>query len=96
MGMDSVMAAGGASGLQRNGDRERAQKLREACREFESVLIYQLLRQMRSASGSAFPGGGFAGGIYGGMLDWELARRASEAGGVGLADMLYRELSGDR
>jgi Rod binding domain-containing protein len=69
-------------------------KLRELAAEFEAILVGQLLATMR---GPGLKGGVFpeAPGreIYQGLMDQEIAKAVSRSGGIGLADMLVRELS---
>ena len=71
--------------------REAAQDpLRAACKEFEAVLLQMLLREARRSAG---PGeAGFARGVFEQWQDEQLAGRMSEAGGIGLSDLLLRHL----
>jgi flagellar protein FlgJ len=68
-------------------------RLREAAAEFEAIFVARLLEAMRGslAGGGILPSGaGHA--IYQSLLDSELARTVSRGRGLGLADMLVREL----
>jgi len=69
-------------------------RLKEACTEMESFLWSFVLRQMRE--------GGVKGGLFAEspamdsfneMLDGERAREMSRGGGLGIGEMLYRELA---
>jgi Rod binding protein len=69
-------------------------KLKAACREMEAVFLNMLLGEMRKS----VPKGGLIDESSGeeimrSMLDSELTKNMSQAGGIGLADMLYRQLS---
>ena len=78
---------------QLHGKVDDADALRKAAKQFESVFMAQLLKQMRSTihSEEMFHGG--AGeDIFTEMLDEEFAKKMSERG-TGIADMLYRQLS---
>lgn len=66
--------------------------MRKACQEFEAVLIRQMLSAMRSSASTPSLDGGSVGRTYREMLDSELADRMAEAGGMGIANVLYRYL----
>jgi Rod binding domain-containing protein len=69
-------------------------KLREACQGFESVFLSKLFSEMRST----IPKDGLLHGQYEeqyySMFDKALCDKLAESGGIGLADMMYRELKG--
>ena len=68
-------------------------ELQKACNEFESVLISFLLKEMRATvDKSGLIDGGKSEELYQSMMDVELARKLSSAGGLGLAQMLYDQL----
>ena len=74
---------------------EDAEKLREACRQFEAVFLAQLLQKMRdTVPEDPLLGESSATKIYYSMLDWEMAQQMARTQSIGLADMLYRQLSG--
>jgi flagellar protein FlgJ len=68
-------------------------QLRKAAQDFESVFLGHMLKTMRSTSVST-PGmaGGTGGRMYRDLLDDELAKSISRGGGLGLADVLVRDL----
>ncbi len=68
--------------------------LDEACAEFESLFIYQLLKEMRES----IPDDGYLGEstqskTYTSMFDIEIARKISNQRGIGLADFLRQQLA---
>jgi peptidoglycan hydrolase FlgJ len=68
--------------------------LKKACKEFESMLIGQMLKKMRDT----VPKNDLFGSkdkeeIFQSMLDDETAKNLSENGSFGLANMLYSQLS---
>lgn len=69
-------------------------ELREACRGFEAMFLSMMYKQMRATvpEDSLF-GESNAQKIFEDMRDSELMKQAAESGGVGLADMMYRQLS---
>jgi soluble lytic murein transglycosylase-like protein len=75
-----------------NGDEADAARAAEACREFESLLIYNMLSSMRRAFSSEDRGDGLGGDLFGSMMDEQLSMAMAEAGGLGLADMLAQGL----
>jgi len=69
-------------------------QLKKACVELESVFIYHLLKEMRAT----IPESGSMGGesikeMYSHMVDSQLARKLSSDGGVGLSELLIRQLN---
>lgn len=67
--------------------------LKKACKEFESVFTYQLLKSMRSTVEKCdLFHGGQGEEIYESLLDQELAKSVSEGGEKGLAHLLYQQL----
>ena len=69
-------------------------ELRHATREFEAFFINMLFRQMRQSTGnehSLIPKSN-AEQIFQEMLDEEKSRIAADSGGIGLADMMFRQL----
>jgi len=68
-------------------------KLQEACRQFEALFIYQLMERMRATvPKNDFWGDSSGVQIFQGMMDEELAKGMSQAGGIGLGKMLYEQL----
>ena len=69
-------------------------KLKDACKGFESMFIQLMWKEMRKTvpENSLF---GESNGekIFRDMLDTEMSDRMSEAGGLGLADVMYKQLT---
>src|SRR4051794_5226307 len=71
--------------------------LREATQQFESLFISQLMKSMRdTVPQSHLMGSGSGQQLFREMLDQELAGRVAESGGIGIGEMLYRQLSPNR
>lgn len=67
--------------------------LKKACVEFETYFINTLFKEMRSSSEvTGVIEKSQARGMFEGMLDEEMSKKMSEAGGIGLADMLFKNL----
>jgi flagellar protein FlgJ len=67
--------------------------LREAAKQFESLFTKMMLESMRSASMGDPMFGSDQGDMYQDMADDQLAVQLSQGRGLGLADMLIRQLS---
>ena len=68
-------------------------KLRQAAQDFESVFLNHMLKTMRqSATSGPGMGGGSGQRMYRDLLDDELAKSIAKGGGLGLADVLVRDL----
>ena len=68
--------------------------LRAAAKQFESLFTKMMLQSMRSASFGDPMFGSDQGDMYQDMADDQLAVQLSQGKGLGLADMLIRQLSG--
>jgi Rod binding domain-containing protein len=70
------------------------QRLKKACKQFESVLVGQMLKQMReSVPKTDLFGSDEKESMFRGMLDDEIAMNASNSGAFGLADVIYSQLA---
>jgi peptidoglycan hydrolase FlgJ len=69
-------------------------RLHAACTEMESLFVNYLIQQMRATiDKSGFISGGRAEEIFTSMLDVELSRKISAAGGIGLSSILEEQLN---
>ncbi|MBM3282701.1 flagellar biosynthesis protein FlgJ [Candidatus Gottesmanbacteria bacterium] len=69
--------------------------LRQACQDFESIFIFHLMKNMRQTVPKSYSMlyGGLSEDIYRSMMDEEIARNIARGPGIGLAEILYRQLS---
>lgn len=72
----------------------QAKKLREACEGFEAMFLSMMYKQMRAT----VPKDGLFGhsnaiDIFEDLRDTELMNAAAKSGGIGLADMMFKQLS---
>lgn len=72
--------------VSKNIDAHRNAKTLKACQEFESVFLSMLWRDMTSSSG-------LKGGNWDVMLSQVMGKAWADAGGIGLAKVLYSQLS---
>ena len=71
-------------------------QLQNVCNEMESLFINYLFKAMRATiDKSGFISGGRAEEIFTSLLDVELSRKISAAGGIGISKILLEQL-GDR
>lgn len=71
-------------------------KLEKACREFEAVFVRYLLQKMReSVPRDGIEGSSSERELYESMLDTAMADSISQQGQMGLADLLYQQVSPD-
>ncbi len=72
---------------------QKEKKLREACEGFESIFIQKMWEEMRKTLPKSTLLHGREEQFWQGMYDQELAKKLTSAGGIGLADMMYNQLS---
>lgn len=72
-------------------------KLKESARQFESILIAQMLKSARESGGSWFGGGeDEAASTATGMAEEQLAQAIASQGGLGLASLAIEGLKKDQ
>ena len=70
-------------------------RLKAACAEMESLFLSHLLKELRATvDKSGFMDGGQAEDIFTSLLDVEIAKKMSAAGGIGLSAILLEQLAG--
>jgi len=75
----------------------RDARLRKACREFESLLVAQMLSKMRSAVPKTdLFGSSEKEEFFQDMLDQEIAKQVSQTGTMGIGNLLYIQLSQEK
>lgn len=76
---------------QKSGDKA---KLWEACQQFESVFVYQMLKKMRETiPKNELFNGGMGEEVFQGMLDEQTANNLSSGEGMGLAKMIFEQMT---
>lgn len=82
--------------LRRTAGRNGSEALAEVAGQFEALFIQSLLKNMREASfGDDLFGSSEQHKMYEGMLDQQLALEMASGKGIGIADMLVRQLGGE-
>lgn len=67
--------------------------LKAVARQFEQLLLDQMMRAMRTAAPGTSLFDNQATRMFTGLLDQEFSRKLSESGGLGLADLLVEQLT---
>lgn len=84
------------SGLRAAAQRNDPAALREVAGQFEALFIQTMLKSMRDASiEDPLFGASEQQKMFEGMLDQQLALEMSSGKGIGLAEMLVRQMAGD-
>lgn len=71
--------------------------LKKVCEEFESIFVNMMFKTMSEASGfdegeDALIEKSYGRGIFEDMRDEELSKKIADGGGIGIADMMYKQL----
>lgn len=84
------------SALRASADRQDPEALREVAGQFEALFLQMMLKNMRAASfGDPLMGDGKQQEMYRDMMDQQLSLDMASGKGIGLADMLVRQMGGD-
>jgi len=91
--MSSVAANKIVSDAKSVNKQQDDKEIMEMCKSFETHFINQMFKQMRAsiATDGLIPKGK-GEEIFSEMLDEQYSKSATEAGGIGLADMMYDQL----
>ena len=80
--------------LKEAASRGAEKELREACQNFEAIFLNMMFQSMRNTvQKSNFMGENFATQVYEDMLYENFADEAAKGHGLGLGEMLYKQLS---
>lgn len=72
-------------------DEDDQKALKEACQDFESIFLNMMLKEMRKSVPTSDDS--YAMSTFTEMLDEEIAKDLSKGNGIGIADMMYKQLS---
>ena len=87
----------GLQAISRTGRDNTPEGLRQVARQFESLFINMMLKAMRNSNSSLFEDNFLRSNemeFHQENLDNQLSLNMSDAGGIGLADALYRQMLG--
>jgi peptidoglycan hydrolase FlgJ len=95
--MLSTNAMKGLQPLKKTGDtkvEKEDKELRKACRDFESLLVNQLLSKMRETiTKTDLFGSREKEEMFQGMLDQETSKQIAQTGAFGIGDAIYAQFS---
>ena len=78
-----------------NADTAKEEKLKNACKDFEAIILKQMLTTMRkSIPKDGLFETGYAQEMYQSMQDEEMAKEMAHGKGMGIADAMYKQISG--
>jgi len=93
--MDPVGKVGGVARAQAAAPTQEMQRARKAAEEFEQVMLAHAFEtMMKGVKTPGLAGGSSAEGMWRSFLVQEQAKGAVKAGGIGIADQVYREMAG--
>ena len=81
------------SDLASPGTSKTNKQLKSLSKQFESIFVHQLLKSMRSTVQKTGLFDSHATNMYESLHDEEIARLMTEQKGIGLADVIYRDLA---
>jgi soluble lytic murein transglycosylase-like protein len=77
--------------------KDKSKALQMASREFEAIFLTHMLKGMRQSvlgeGGGIMGGSGFGGGVFQELFEVEVARKASHRQSLGMAKVLYEQMS---
>lgn len=83
-----------ASKLEKAYTEKDDKKLKEVCKDFESIFVNLLLKEMRkSVPENELMPKSFATQTFEEMLDEKISDNISKENGIGIADMMYKQMS---
>jgi Rod binding domain-containing protein len=71
--------------------RQNEAKLNDACQQFESLFLSQILKEMKKSIPKA-EGEGKDKEMYDEMMYEEIAKSMASSGGIGMANILYQQM----
>lgn len=93
----AITSLGAAAKAGANAPIDAHGKARAAATDFEAVFLNSMFNQMFTAMEGDGPlGGGPAIGVWRSFLSEEYAKTFAKAGGIGIADQVYRTLIGQQ
>ena len=97
--MDGTSHIGGthaAGGARVENDPASRARIQRAAQDFEALFIGYLIKSMRAAAPSAEDGGGFGGEMMESLADMQFAQHMSRSQPLGIANMVYRSVTGEQ
>ena len=95
MNIQNTQITADRAGQAQSARPDKEAKLEKACRDFEAIMIKQLLTSMRKSipRDGLFGNDSFARETFQEMSDDQLARQMAQGRGMGIAEAMYEQLS---
>lgn len=74
---------------------EEKRKLADASKQFESLLTSLMLKSMSKTTEGMFGSESYGGDSFESIFHFEIANKISESKGLGIANMIYKKLTGE-
>lgn len=75
-------------------DTSKERRLRQACADFEAIMLQQMMRMAReSTPKGGLLGGGYAEDMFRSLQEQEMSKKMSQGRGMGFGELLYRQIS---
>ena len=74
---------------------DEKKKLAEASKQFESLLTSMMIKSMNQTTEGMFGENSFGGDFFDSIFQFELASKMSEGKGIGIADQIFRSITGE-
>lgn len=95
-GSDSTAVLADAARVGRHLSRvHQGEKPEEAAKQFEALLVANMVKDMIGETGAGFYGEGFAGDVWKSMMSEQIANQVVEASDFGVAKMLVKSFVHD-
>lgn len=92
--LDGARNLNGIRSLDGTENPNESRNLSEVCRDFEAIFLQYLIREMRaSVPKDDLFDGGFQEEVFMSLFDESLAKELAKRGGIGIGDMLVKQLS---
>ncbi len=86
---------GNTNSVKKNYSDADKQKLAKASMDFEGLLTSMMIKSMTSTTEGLFGDSGFGGDTMESVFEGEFANFISKSNGMGVADMIYKKLTGE-
>jgi len=93
MGVTRPLPAGATAPVIDSAGKDSPANIRDTARQFESLLIAQMLKSARESSSSGFGGDDHAGDSIVDLAEQQLSSVLSSGGGLGLSRLVVQGLS---
>ncbi len=80
--------------VQRYSDEQKT-RISKAAKDFESLMTSMMLKSMNETNNGFFGEDSYGGDYFNSIFENEIAQKMSQGKGIGIADILYRKITGE-